>query len=170
MTSPQEQVIYDNGTVKVTQYRLVVENETYAIQNITSIRHEVQHPPLPKKGLNHIPFSDLWFVGGVLVLLFLIAISASESDSTLPVLLFLLLFSVAVCIVGVVGSISPDNMPDWLKRIDEYRINRLPKLEPATHTVVLTSSALETKALSSTDEAYIQEIMDALNQAIILNG
>ena len=42
-----ERVLFDRGGIKVTQYRFVVERTVYAMQNITSIQHEIDQPPTP---------------------------------------------------------------------------------------------------------------------------
>ena len=170
MTTPQEQVIYSNGTVTVTQYRFVVESETYSIQNITSVRHEVYKPPQPDPP-KEWRYGILWIVGiGLVAVAF--ALLRDDSSDGFEIALGCLLLVGAFAVLGgaALGNWKPDILPDWARRFEYFNRPKPTPIPLPTHTVTLTSAAQETKALSSTDEVFIREIIAALNNAIVLKG
>ena len=168
MASSGEQVLFDNGGVMVTQYRFVVDNQTYAMQNVTSIRHEIHHPEKPLEP----PFKDyssngIAFFGGLLLLIVLFDIFRDDVDGgTIGVALSVGIVGLVLLVFGVIRSKRPSLLPESLR----VKSLPLPPQPKPIHTVVLTSAALETTALSSTDEGYIGEVISALNQAIVLKG
>ena len=55
-----ERVLFDRGGLKVTQHRFVVERTVYAMQNITSIQHEIDQPsPTPHPTITTAPYDQL---------------------------------------------------------------------------------------------------------------
>ncbi len=163
MASLGEQVLFDNGDVMVTQYRFVVDNQTYAMQNVTSIRHEIHQPENPPEPPPRV--SNITFVGGLLVLFFF-GIFMDVDGLAKALASFLGISGLVLLVFAGIRSKRPDLLPESLRLISPPPT---PQPKPI-HTVVLTSAALETKALSSTDDAYISEVLSALNQAIVLKG
>ena len=122
-----EQTFYENaGAVKVTNSRVVVGNQTYALSGITSVRF---HQLKPKRLLPAV-----LMVGGFLL-------AKSNPDATVWQYL----------ILSAPGAI-------WLLA------------QRSTYTVELNSSSGESRALQSKKRDFIQDVVSAINQAIVARG
>ena len=161
-------MLYDNGTVLVTQYRFVVGSETFAVSNITSTKYVMEEHPPGKRPLN-FPIATLWIAGISLVILFLLVNGNSDFTVVKVIGLFLLTLAIGLLIAAFIGSIQADSLPSWVRQVED-RLNPIPVMPPATHTILVVSSAMEKVALSSNDEEYILDVLDALDQALVLKG
>ena len=153
MADSGEQVLLDKENVRVTQYRLVVENTVYAIRNITSIRHDICQPPTPPDNY----YKNVAFAGGVALIIGLTALGAGE----LGFFWVLLVAGLVLLAYAYVGTEYNERLPEMVRHIP-------PATPPATHTVILTSAAQEQTALSNTDEVFISEVLAALNEALAM--
>lgn len=117
-----ENVVYENGNVKVTNARFVVDGQTYAMNGVTSVR---RFEKSPARGL---PIG-VGIIG-------IVAMSGS-------VIVGLLLLAAAIGI--------------WVSQKTEF-------------SVLLSSASGEARALSSKDRSYIDQVVEALNTAIIQRG
>ncbi|NNP68981.1 DUF6232 family protein [Acinetobacter sp. Ac_5812] len=116
-----EQTLFSSGNVSVTNARFIVNNQTYAVRNITSVDKRLKKAP--KLG---------WWICGVIFLL------AGISGNNLTAVII-----VGLILIGV----------GFLVKHKYY--------------VVLKTSASELQALESEDENYIDEVIHAINQAIL---
>ncbi len=118
----QEQEFFNQGGVRVTNARFLVNGQTYAMNGVTSVK---QGKKDPSRGFPIF----LLLLGGALFF-------------AKP------MFGVVVVAVAML----------WLFA------------QSVEHTVMLSSASGESKALTSTNEAHIHQIIEALNQAIIHRG
>ena len=157
-----ERVLFAKGRLKVTQYRFVVERTVYAMQNITSIQHEIDQPPTPPTPPdNH--YSTFAAVGGVTCLfgiLFLFAASVAVAVGIL-----FLVVGIPLLVYAGLGSLAM--LPEFLRAL--HHPPQAPPTPPAKHTVKLTSAAGEKSAYSTTDGEFVAELLSALNQAMVSN-
>ncbi|WP_032873093.1 MULTISPECIES: DUF6232 family protein [Acinetobacter] len=116
-----EQTLFSSGNVSVTSARFIVNNQTYAVRNITSV----------DKKMKKAPKLGWWIIGAILIL---VGISAGKING------FLIFGAIAIAIGFLVNH---------------------------KYYVVLKTSAAELQALESKDENYIDDVIYALNQAIL---
>ena len=145
MADNGEQVLFDGHGVKVTQYRFIVDNTVYAMQNITSIKHDVTKPPD-----NYYKNAAL---AGVVVLFG--GVVALNSDH-LGLFWVLLIAGLATLAYAYLVKNHNEGLPEIIRHS--------PPL--ATHKVILTSASQEQEALVTTDEALSKDVLDALNRAM----
>ena len=153
MADTSEQVLFDKRNVKVTQYRLIVENTVYAVQNITSIRHDICQPPTPPDNY----YRNIAFTGAVVLVIALFAFFEDQ----IGVSLVLAIAGLVLLAYAYVGTEYNDRLPVIIRHIP-------PATPPATHTVILTSAANEQEVLSNTDGVFISEVLAALNDALAM--
>ena len=161
MVDDDEQVLFDRDGVKVTQYRFVVESTVYLFQNITSVRHDIKEPPAPPPAPpGDTDFVDILphFVGCGLVLS-LVLFLFWDLPIVLPILVLVYVF------IGLLYGLA--HIPVSRSRLAETR-RASPEEPQAIHTVIVTSSAQEHPALSSTDAAFISDVLAALSKAMAL--
>lgn len=154
MIDDGERVLFDNGGVKVTQYRFVVDDTVYAMQNITSIRHDINQPPTPEDKF----YFFVVLVGASICLLGYLLLSPSVVVGVL-----FLVAGLALLAYAYMCWQHNDLLPEIIRHIP-------PSAPPATHTVILTSAAQEESAFSTEDEDFVSEVLTALNRAIVLKG
>lgn len=118
----QEQEFFNQGSVRVTSARFMVNGQTYAMTGVTSVKRGKKDP-----------------ARGWPIFLLLLGCGLFFAKP---------IFGVAL----VAGSAL------WLFT------------QSTEHTVMLSSASGEAEALTSTREGYINEIIEALNQAIIHRG
>ena len=167
LADSNEEVLFEEDDVKVTQYRLVVGNATYLMQNITSIRHDIEQPPIQED--NYYKFFG--WAGAAMLFLFLFVIIAScdntenelvvTSNWGVAIAVLLLLIGSGCLWFAMQGPMYNDRLPEWMRHYP-------PPAPPAIHTITLTSAAHEQEALSSTDEEYVRDVLAALNRGIAL--
>ncbi|ENU91245.1 hypothetical protein F971_03210 [Acinetobacter vivianii] len=116
-----ESILFSSGNVTITNARFLVDNQTYAIRNITSV----------DKRIKKAPKLTYWLVGVILMLIGLVGYGPS----------LLIAFGIISIIIGFVVNHK--------------------------YYVFLKTSAAEMQALESKDPYYIDEVIDALNQAIL---
>lgn len=116
----------DTAGLSVTNSRFVVNGQTYAMSNVTSVKQGVT--PASKVG----PI--------IMIVLGLLMTVAGETG---PLVTGLLMIGAGVAW--------------WIKA-------------KPTYSVMLSTSSGEAQALASKDQAYIQSVINALNQAIIHRG
>lgn len=121
-----EEVFFEQGTVKVTNARFIVDAQTYAMNGVTSVKSSITPPSR----------SGAFIAIGVGILIAL----AADGGAKL----------VGVLIAGA-GA--------WY----------LSQLKP-THSVYLSSASGEVQALTGEDEGYINNVVTALNEALIHRG
>lgn len=112
--------------LSVTNTRFVVNGQTYAMSNVTSV----------KQGMT--PASKVGPI--ILIILGIMFMAAGDAGA--------LIFGLLLIAGGIAW---------WVKA-------------KPTYSVMLSTSAGEAQALASKDQAYIQSVINALNQAIIHRG
>jgi hypothetical protein len=117
----EETIFYQNGSIKVTQSRFIVENKTYAMRNISSVYIGVITP-------NRLP--------GILFLIIGILIAISEQGRALGV------------IIAIIAAVYIFFLKDKF-------------------SVRISTNAGETNGVISTDRRFVENIVQALNEAII---
>jgi len=144
-----EQVFFDRDGVKVTLTRFIVDDETYTMQGITSVRHGVEKP-------SKVEPIGMIVIGAILIFSapFVIDLHFSYPSSS-SAFLALLQVGFAMLLIGVV-LVGAGTW--WLQRLREI------------HTVVLHSSSGESRAVVSKDGEAIAHIVRALNEAVIARG
>jgi len=135
-----EQTFFESGGITVTQARFVVRGQTYAMQGVTSVRRQVEVEE-PSKGCS----IALIAFGALSVLAGFIAFSESVGAGFVT-----LLVGVAIVFGGI----------KWFQS----------KKATTTYIVTLNSASGESRALESEDQAFIDQIVTALNNAIIARG
>ncbi len=119
----EEKEFFRHDDVTVTNSRLIVGAQTFAMSNITSVKASQDSP------------NRTWPV--VILVFGLIALFANS-------------FGMAI-MFGVIGGL-------WLA------------LQKTYYHVALTTAGGETKALTSNQQQYIEEVVKALNEAIVHRG
>lgn len=120
-----EKIFYQDESVKVTQSRFTVENETYAMRNISSVtNYEIKKSKIIPRiimliGIFLIFLMEAFFIGGMMA------------------------------IVGLVWQLL---------------------LLKNDFAVKISTNAGEPNTLISKNKEYIQEVVDAINEAIIYRG
>ena len=118
----EEKNFYENGNVSVSNSRFIVDGQTYAMSNVTSVKTGVVKA---KK-----------YPGILITLVGLLTLSANAMVGGLMI------------VIGIVVFILAKNK----------------------YSVVLSTSSGENQALTSNDKTYIEEIVSALNDAIVSRG
>jgi uncharacterized protein DUF6232 len=139
-----ETTIYEQSGIKVTNLRAVFGEKTYAVSNITAVETQSQEPSA------FLP--TILFLGGALLL---ILFGASIFDSG----------SQNAALNG--GIKWNDLLGGVLMLVVGISIMRSAK---TMYTVKVSSASGEIRAYSSTDEAQIRAIVEAINEAIIQKG
>ena len=121
----EEKIFFNKGNVSVSNSRFIVDGQTYAMSNVTSVKS------------GKIP---------------------AANTAALVICLIGLMCLLGTAVVKIVGIIF------IVVGIIAYR-GAKPQF-----TVVLNTSAGENKALSSEDEAYVDSIIQSLNDAIVSRG
>lgn len=117
-----EELVFEEGNVKVTNARFVVSGQTYAMNGVTSVRQFEKKP-------NRV----LPIVIGIIGL-------ATFAGTVIG----------AFILLGIAVAV-------WMAMKTEY-------------SVLLSTAGGEARALSSKDQAYINRVVAALNEAIIKRG
>lgn len=128
----EETTIHQDQAITITTTRIVVQNKTYPINNITSV------------GINKTEASNLApllfiIIGGFTILYSFTNITENFGK------LFIGILMVAAGI-GITRTLKP------------------------TYNLTLSTAAGEVRAFESQDQAYIQKLNEAINQAIIQRG
>jgi len=144
-----EQVFFDRGGVKVTLTRFMVDDETYAVQGITSVRHGVEKPSKVEP-IGMMVIGAILMVSSPFVITLYSSYSLSSSASSALVQVGLAMLLIGGVLVGA-GTW-------WLRRLREI------------HTVVLRLASGESRAVVSDDVEAIIQIVGALNGAIVARG
>ena len=118
----EEKIFYENGDVSVSNSRFIVDGQTYAMSNVTSVKTKLEKA-------KRIP--------GILITLFGVGVVGVNS-----------MVGGVMIVVGIVVLILAKNK----------------------YSVALNTSSGENQALTSTDKNYIEEIVSALNDAIVSRG
>jgi hypothetical protein len=137
-----ETTIYEQGTVKITNLRAILGPKTYSVSNLTSVTLASKAPE------GCFPVA-LWGTGGLFAAfggILLIAAIVERADFGLPLVLL------AVGVVGVTLGVV------------------IQRGQKTTYLVRVGSASGESNDMQSTDRASIQEIVDALNEAIVRKG
>ena len=154
-----ERVLFDKGGLKVTQHRFVVERTVYTMQNITSIQHEIDQPPTPPAPKDEY-YQARAILGGIVCFFSLVLFGASVAVG-------ILLLVPGIALLAYAFGGMNDMLPDFLSDLHERP--QTPPTPPAKHTVKLTSAAGEVSAFSTTDGEFVDQVLSALNQAIVLS-
>ena len=136
----EEETFFDRDGITVTQTRFIVHGETYTMQGVTSIRRGVEVEEQSKG----CPIG-LIVIGGISVLAGFISFSESVGAG-----IFTLLIGGAIIFGGV----------KWYQS----------KKTITTYTVTLSSASGEKRALAREDQAFIDQIVAALNKGIVARG
>ena len=121
-----EQVFFEQGNVKVTNARFVVNSQTYAMNGVTSVKSNVVPP--------------------------------SRTGAMIAIGLGLLMLLAAEGASKIIGLALVAGGAWFLSQ------------QKATHSVYLSSASGEVQALSETDEGFIKNVIQALNEALIHRG
>ncbi len=135
----EEQVFMDQGGIKVTNARVIVDGDTYSLANVTSCKSRYTEHEGIDKSKDRLKKLLLW--GGII--LGIILGSAVKSFA----------FGAIIAVVGIVASF-------FIKSTFDYRI----------YKVYFGSAAGEQEAISSQDENFIRQIVNAVNDAIVARG
>jgi hypothetical protein len=138
-----EQVILEEGQVRITNLRAILGPKTYAMSNITSVTMAKSQPG------TCLPFALLLGGAALLALFLLSAYSALSSPRTTDAPSWILLVVGAISLaIGII--VHRGAKPDYIVKIG--------------------SASGESNALSSRDRASIERIVGAMNQAIVMRG
>jgi hypothetical protein len=118
----EEKLFFEHETVKVTNSRFIVDGQTFAMNNITSVKALVKKPSR---------------IGPVL----LIIVGALLAFNAPPI-------GIIVALPGVI----------WLL------------LQKTVYHIMLHTSGGETSALKSYQRPYVDQVVGALNNAIVARG
>jgi len=120
----EERMFFDTGNISVSNSRFIVDGQTYAMGNVTSVKTGIEEA---KKG------------GGILIgVIGLLVLFGAKS----------FLWGILILIVGVLAFMGAK---------DKY-------------SVVLSTSSGENQALTSEDKTHIEQVVSALNEAIVSRG
>lgn len=178
-----EKVFYDDGKNKVTDKRFVVGNETYAIANITSVKidqknhsavygEEAYLRPLTeeeikqweeKNGLSTqwvASFMGSFIATAILDLIFYVLSGLRDGFS------FFVFILIWIVIAIVIFKLTLESRP---QTVTDYRQIERNKAYVQFYLNISTAAG-ETQALSSLDSNKIQQIVEALNNAIVSRG
>lgn len=137
----QEQAFLDHNLVKVTKTRLVVPGEVYAMNGIISVKTTQTAESVPSSIKEKaIALTGLWVVFGALSKGAYL-IHYDVLGTSIVILLLLL---------------------SWGTFISKKKISK--------YSITLKTSSGEVKALESQDLEFIQQVSQALNQAIVARG
>lgn len=136
-----EQTFLEHGSVQVTKTRFIVPGETYAVNGIISVKTTETFEEIPTSFKEKITtLAVSWLIFGI----FLTGAYLIHQDTLGTLIgLFLLFLSWSV-LVG--------------------------KKKVPTYSVTLRTSSGEVKALESPERQFIQEVTQAINQAIVARG
>jgi hypothetical protein len=140
-----EQVILEEGDVRITNLRAVFAAKTYAISNITSVS-------FAKREASWRLAFVLMLIGVVFLAVSVIALLTAFTSGSIP--------DSATWVVLVIGGIAL------------AAVSQAYKSASATPTFIvrIAGASGESDALSSRDRAWIERIVSALNQAIVMKG
>ncbi len=116
-----EQISFENGKVTITSSQFVLENQTFALDNIKSIKTETTPPSRRLSG-------NIAIIGALCLSL----------DA--------LFFVIGLMLLAVAGFL-------WKNAKTRY-------------SIILTTAAGDQQVLASDNEAYINQVFSALNQAL----
>ena len=137
----EEKVYYDEGNVKITSSRTILDDKTYVLKNISSVTvNTIEHEAEPGG------MGCLWVGGGFLALIGLIV--AFSGGNVGVALTFFIATGIAFYVAYKFGK----GTPAWTE-----------------YSVRIGSNAGDTDGLISEDKDYIKKIVDAINNAIIEN-
>lgn len=141
---PEETTLYEANGVKVTNLRAVFGQKTYAVSNITAVETQTQQPS------QAIPVI-LAVIGAILLIVFLASLFGGNSYNA-----------------------SLNRGVNWASLILgalmlSMGVGFLRAAKPA-YIVGITTSSGEVKAWSSADKAVIEQVVEALNDAIVQKG
>lgn len=143
----EEVVYYSDGAIQITNARAVLGGKTYAMANITSVM------------MGKIP--------------------ANRTAGMVAILIGLLIASCAVCPAFIaLDSSGSEAAGSWIASVGLGLLGVLvlgsgivlAVIAKPRYVVKLGSASGEMNALASHDQEYIQEIVSALNEAIIRRG
>ena len=137
----QEKVYYDDGNVKITSKRTVLEDKTYVLANISSVT--VNTIKQEAKSGN---MGCLWVIG----VFFAIMGFAMLIDNVVGGGIFFLITAGTACLIAYKFG---KGTPGWEK-----------------YSVKIGSNAGDSDGLISDDKEYIKKIVNSINDAIIENG
>ena len=147
----EEKIFFQENNVLVSQSRLVIEDKTYVLRNISSVSTASNCSiKKPSKTFYKI------LVGIAFILLFQKIITIGlylEVNKEVP-------FSDYVKVVLYIGLII----------FSIYTMSKLKTQYFYSYFVRISSNSGTSDVLNSPDKSYIQKVVDALNQAIIYNG
>lgn len=118
----EEKVFFEHGSVKVTNARFVVDAQTFAMSNVTSVAPVTQTP------------KRFW-------------------------LIFMLIVGLLIAFNSVVGGIVVMAVAAVLLY-----------LQKTQYHIMLKTAGGETKALTTNEKDYFQQVVGALNEAIVHRG
>ena len=146
----KEKVYYDEGNVKITNSRAILDNKTYVLKNISSVTvNTIEHKAIKFSGLLE------YFIGAVFLLTFVGSLISGQYSESITTSLIYFGLGGACCYYAY--SKSKKNIPAWeTPARDEYSVR-------------IGSNAGETDGLISEDKDYITKIVNAINDAIIEN-
>lgn len=147
----EEKIFFQENNVLVSQSRLVIEDKTYVLRNISSVSTASNHwIKKPSKVLYKI------LIGLALLLLYnqykVISLYKQQNTDIPNFCYIMIVIYIAVFIFAV------------------YKINRLKPQYFYNYYVRISSNSGTSDVLSSSDKQYIQKVVEALNQAIIYRG
>jgi hypothetical protein len=144
-----ERIVFRNPEVLVTDKRVVVESETYSMRNITSVYVVTEEPGGAAVILIVFGLLGLFIAGGLFLLtvvLWLASSKGTEFGCCLVLSLIGLPTSAALAGLGL------------LLRWSSY----------TTYHIVFRTAGLETRVFSSTEEAFVDRIVAAINKAMTM--
>jgi hypothetical protein len=121
-----EQVFFEQGNVKVTNARFIVNSQTYAMHGVTSVKSQVVPPSR----------------GGAIAAICVGLLILFAADGGAKII------GIAIAAAGA-----------W------YLSQQKP-----VHSVYLSSASGEVQALSDSDSSFINNVIHALNEALIHRG
>ena len=135
----QEKTFMDSGGVKVTNARVIVNGDTYALANVTSCKARYHQNEGVHKGKALL--KKLNIVLGIALGIF-VGIRIEN-----------IILAIAIILAAIIGALS-------IKSKYKYR----------TYSIYFGSASGEKEAVNSANESFINEIVQAVNEAIVSRG
>ena len=147
----EEKVYYDEGNVKITSRRCILDEKTYVLKNISSVTVNTQYHSAVHHAAVKVRATWAYILGSLIILGGLKALLDGD------VLILVVDFGIGGALCYYAYSKSQKSEPAWeTPAWEEYSIR-------------IGSNAGDADILESKDKDYITKIVDAINDAIIEN-
>ena len=163
----QEQIFLQENGVTVSQVRFVTSGQTFAIQGITSVAHNVFRPSRK--------WATFLIVSGVILTLISFGVFSASIEAGMAVLFIALLFALGPGLLRIRALSKPDhqvvlNASTTAGTSRTIGGGMLGGSFAVGAAVTGSTSQNFVIALSSKDGEFISRVVDALNEALVARG